>query len=114
MPAPLARLRARTRRKEPIMFIARVLVALSLTLAAAGATSLVTTPAHAEETKPREIEIVVDRSYQPNRIVVQQGERIRLKIVRKDYSPCAREIMFPSLDIRRELPVNEPIFIDLP
>ncbi len=95
------------------MFIARVLVALSLTLGAAAAT-LVTTPAHAEEAKPREIEIVVDRGYQPSRIVIQHGERIRLKIVRKDYSPCAREIVFPSLNIRRELPVNEAVFIDLP
>jgi plastocyanin domain-containing protein len=34
--------------------------------------------------------------------------------VRKDYSPCTREVVFPSLDIRRELPVNEPVFIDLP
>lgn len=96
------------------MSIARVLLALSLTLASVGAAPLVSTQAHAEEARPREIEIVVDGGYQPSRIVVRQGERVRLKIVRKDYSPCAREIVFPSLDIRRELPVNEPAFIDLP
>lgn len=95
------------------MFTARVILALSVALASAFAAPLVT-PAHAEEAKAREIEIVVDRGYQPGRVVVQQGERIRLKFVRKDYSPCTREVVFPSLGIRRELPVNEPVFIDLP
>lgn len=96
------------------MSIARVFLALSLSLASAAAAPLVVTPAHAQEAKPREIEVVVDRGYQPSRIVIQQGERVRLKFVRKDYSPCTREVVFPSLDIRRELPVNEPVFIDLP
>ncbi|MFT3764292.1 MAG: cupredoxin domain-containing protein [Minicystis sp.] len=95
------------------MFIVRVLFSLSLALAAVAA-PLVASTAHAEEARPREIEIVVDRGYQPARIVVQQGERVRLKIVRRDYSPCAREIVFPSLGIRRELPVNEAVFVDLP
>jgi plastocyanin domain-containing protein len=96
------------------MSILRVFLALSLTLAFAAATPLVGTPAHAEEAKAREIEVVVDHGYQPSRVVIQQGERVRLKFVRKDYSPCTREVVFPSLDIRRELPVNEPVFIDLP
>jgi plastocyanin domain-containing protein len=96
------------------MTIVRALLALSIALASVGATRLVVTDAHAEEVKVREIEVVVDRGYQPSRIVVQRGERVRLKFVRKDYSPCTREVVFPSLDIRRDLPLNEPVFIDLP
>ncbi|APR78703.1 Hypothetical protein A7982_04050 [Minicystis rosea] len=96
------------------MSMARVLFTLALALVPVSQAVLVVTPSHAEEAKPREIEIVVDRGYQPSHIVIQQGERIRLKIVRKDYSPCARDIVFTTLGIRRELPVNEPVFIDLP
>ncbi|WP_437944660.1 cupredoxin domain-containing protein [Sorangium sp. So ce296] len=62
----------------------------------------------------REIEIVVDGGYKPSRIVVTEGERVRLKVVRRDYSPCSREVVFASLGIRRELPTNVPVVIDLP
>lgn len=62
----------------------------------------------------REIEIVVDGGYRPARVVVTEGERIRLKFIRRDYSPCSREVVFASLGIRRELPTGAPVLIDLP
>ncbi len=62
----------------------------------------------------RTIDIVVDGEYQPSRIVVQQGERVRLRFVRRDYGPCTREVVFESLGIRRELPTNQPVEIELP
>lgn len=97
------------------MSIRRPLFALSLLLAPLGAAPLLLLgPARAGAEELREIEIVVDHGYQPNRIVVTEGQRVRLKLLRKDYSPCAREIVFPSLGIRRELPVNEVVTVDLP
>jgi plastocyanin domain-containing protein len=72
---------------------------------------------HAEaaaEAAPREIEIVVEGAYKPSRIEIREGERVRLKFVRKDYGSCTREVVFPKLDIRRELPTNKPVSIDLP
>ena len=62
----------------------------------------------------REIEIIVEGGYKPSRIEVHAGERVRLKFVRKEYSSCTREVVFPSLHIRRELPPNQPVVIDLP
>ena len=86
-----------------------------LTLAASPA------PTHAQPAKPpstesvpREIEIVVQGGYKPSRIEIHEGERVRLKFVRKDYGSCTRELVFPKLDIRRELPTNKPVLIDLP
>ena len=85
-----------------------------------GASSLFATLAGAEETPRltspdlREIEIVVDGGYKPARIVITQGERVRLKLIRRDYSPCTREIVFASLGIRRELPTDVPVVIELP
>ena len=62
----------------------------------------------------RVIEIVVDGGYRPNRIVIREGERVRLRFVRHDYSSCTREVVLPSLGIRRELPTHQPVDIDLP
>ncbi|WP_437876990.1 cupredoxin domain-containing protein [Sorangium sp. So ce513] len=62
----------------------------------------------------REIEIVVDGGYTPSRVVVTEGARVRLKVIRRDRSPCTREIVFASLGIRRELPTGVPVVIELP
>jgi plastocyanin domain-containing protein len=62
----------------------------------------------------REIEIVVEGGYKPNRIEIHEGERVRLKFVRKEYDSCTREVVFTKLGIRRELPPNQPVIIDLP
>ncbi|AKF03242.1 cupredoxin domain-containing protein [Sandaracinus amylolyticus] len=62
----------------------------------------------------REIEIVVRGGYQPSRIVVREGERVRLRFVRHEYASCTREVVFPALGIRRELPPHQPVVIELP
>lgn len=71
--------------------------------------------AHAQDgPSVREIEVVVEGGYKPKRIEVQKGERVRLRFVRKEHGPCTREVLFPKLDIRRELPTNQPVVIELP
>lgn len=62
----------------------------------------------------REIEIIVDGGYRPDRITVSEGERVRLRFVRHEYSSCSREVVFPALNVRRELPPHQPIVIELP
>ncbi len=62
----------------------------------------------------REVEVVVDNGYQPSRIEVRPGERVRLRFVRRDYGGCSREVVFPTLNLRRELPTDQPVVIDLP
>ncbi|WP_438007882.1 cupredoxin domain-containing protein [Sorangium sp. So ce321] len=101
------------------MLMTRLLVASGLAAASLLAPSLLVSRAAAEAPAPssqavREIEIVVDGGYKPSRIVVAEGERVRLKLIRRDYSPCSREIVLASLDIRRELPTDVPVVIDLP
>jgi RNA polymerase sigma factor (sigma-70 family) len=47
--------------------------------------------ARAQDAAPaREIEIVVHGGYQPNRITITEGERVRLRFVRHEYSSCTR------------------------
>lgn len=68
----------------------------------------------AQDTRVREVEVIVDRGYQPSRITARVGERLRLRFVRRDYSPCSAEVVFASLGLRRTLPVGEAVLIDLP
>ncbi|WP_437734815.1 cupredoxin domain-containing protein [Sorangium sp. So ce1335] len=102
------------------MLLKRLLVVSGLLAASLLASSLLVSSAAAEEAPApapqavREIEVVVDGGYKPSRIVVTEGERVRLKLVRRDHSPCTREIVFASLGIRRELPTGVPVVIELP
>ena len=61
----------------------------------------------------REVEIVVEGTYKPQRIEVREGEHVRLRFVRKDHGPCTREVVFPKLNIRRELPTGQPVTVEL-
>ena len=71
--------------------------------------------AAAQDAAPaRVIDVVVDGGYQPNRITIREGERVRLRFVRHEYSSCTREVVFPWLELRRELPPHQPVTIDLP
>jgi plastocyanin domain-containing protein len=69
-------------------------------------------PTSAEQV--REITIVVDGGYQPDRVEVAHGEHVQLKFVRKDPSGCTREVVFQSLGIQRELPYDQPVVLRLP
>lgn len=71
-------------------------------------------PAESSQDEPREIEITVRRGYQPNRIEVLEGERVKLRFLRQESRDCSREVVFPALGIRRELPEGKPVVIQLP
>lgn len=62
----------------------------------------------------REIEVIVEGGYKPKRIEVGKGEAVRLRFVRKEHGSCTKEVLFPKLGIKRELPTNQPIVIELP
>jgi plastocyanin domain-containing protein len=68
----------------------------------------------AQDAPVREVEVVVEGGYQPAKITVKAGERVRLKFVRKEYTGCTRELVIPALELRRELPPNKPVLVDLP
>ena len=69
--------------------------------------------AHAE-TPIREIPVTVQGGYHPDRIEVPAGERVRLVFTRTEYSGCTRELLFPALELRVELPTNQAVVVELP
>ena len=93
------------------------IVALVITLAAAAGSLAMGPPPRARAQAPspvREIEIVVRGGYQPGRITVPEGEPVRLRFVRHEYASCTREVVFPWLGLRRELPPHQPVVVELP
>ena len=58
--------------------------------------------------------IIVRSGYHPKPIVIAANEPVTLEIRRDESSACSREIVFPTLGIRRELPTGEVVQIALP
>lgn len=83
-------------------------------LVAAGVSLAAEARADTSQHETREIEIVVQQGYQPNRIELTEGEVVTLKFVRKESSGCSREVVLPALGIRKELPQGTPVMIHLP
>nr|MDF0369562.1 cupredoxin domain-containing protein [Nodosilinea sp. TSF1-S3] len=53
------------------------------------------------------VTVTVDGGYDPNYIVVQAGQPVRLNFFRKDPSNCLEEVRFPDFRIAQALPVNQ-------
>lgn len=57
--------------------------------------------------------IVVDeRGFTPATVALRAGVPARLTFVRTTDKTCGTEVVFPSLDVRRALPLNEPVDIE--
>jgi len=61
-----------------------------------------------------EIEIIVENGvYNPSRIEVKLGEKIKLTFLRKDPSPCTEKVIFDELGISLDLPVDKKVSVSL-
>ncbi|HEY8568713.1 cupredoxin domain-containing protein [Microbulbifer sp.] len=58
--------------------------------------------------------LVKDGVYEPDRIEVPAGREIILNFQREDASPCAEYVVFPDLNISKQLPVNQITEVQLP
>jgi plastocyanin domain-containing protein len=55
----------------------------------------------------QEIKITVDGGYQPNRVVVNAGQPVRLNFDRRDSNNCLEEVQLPQFHIKKKLPLNQ-------
>jgi plastocyanin domain-containing protein len=96
-------------------FFKRILTTAGLSfIGAAAATAPTDARADGAQHEVREIEIIVQGGYKPNRIEVFEGQHVQLRFLRKEAGGCTREVVFPSLGIRKELPEGQPVVIHLP
>ena len=60
----------------------------------------------------QEITVTVDGGYDPNQILVQAGQPVRLNFYRTDPSRCLEEVRLPDFRIAQALPVNQTTAIE--
>ena len=57
---------------------------------------------------------VTDKGFEPADVKVPAGQPVTLVMTRKTDQTCAKEVVFPSLNQRYPLPLNQPVRISLP
>ena len=57
---------------------------------------------------------VTDAGFEPAQITVAKDRPITLSVTRKTDQTCAREIVFKEIDLKRDLPLNQEVRIELP
>lgn len=56
--------------------------------------------------------VVSEQGYEPASVTLQAGRRARLIFMRMTDKTCGTDVVFPSLNIKRALPLNEPAVIE--
>ncbi|MDQ3798661.1 MAG: cupredoxin domain-containing protein [Acidobacteriota bacterium] len=87
-----------------------LLLSLSLVFAAVS-------PVSAAAVNPRKIKTVriniSQQGYRPASVSVRKGQTVRLVFYRADANNCGEELVFPALNIKREIPVRKPVVVTL-
>lgn len=58
--------------------------------------------------------VITEQGFQPDRVAVPAGQPVRVTFVRSTDNTCAKEVAVPSQQIKRALPLNEPVVVELP
>jgi plastocyanin domain-containing protein len=109
-----------------LLRIARALCAVLVVSAFAGCsgekktasettTTTAETPAPVAASGAQEIQLeVTDAGFVPAQVTVQKDRPISLTITRKTDQTCAKDIVFKGMDVKKDLPLNEAVHIELP
>ena len=69
------------------------------------------------DAKPGKIKTVriniSQQGYAPAYVRVKRGQTVRLVFYRADQNNCGEELVFPALNIKREIPVRRPVVVTL-
>ena len=83
------------------------------TAAAGGAAPATSSIQGDAQAKTQSAKIVVnEQGFEPAKVALRAGTPARLTFVRTTDKTCATEVVFPSLKIKRGLPLNEPVQIE--
>jgi cobalt-zinc-cadmium efflux system membrane fusion protein len=56
--------------------------------------------------------IVSEQGFEPARVTLRAGTPARITFLRTTEKTCGTEVVFPSLNVKRALPLNEPVVIE--
>lgn len=57
---------------------------------------------------------VNEEGFQPSRIEVPRGDPVTLRFTRTTEKTCATEVAFPELGLKKPLPLNQPVDVQVP
>jgi len=78
----------------------------------AGATSASSIAGRGNEAAQTAKVVVSDQGYEPPQVTLRAGTQARITFVRTTDKACGTEVVFPSLNIKRALPLNQPVVIE--
>lgn len=58
------------------------------------------------------IEIAAN-GYTPKTIGVRKGQTVKLEFFRKDGDNCGEKLVFPAMNIERDIPVGKPVVVEV-
>ncbi len=56
---------------------------------------------------------VTDKGFEPAQIEAKTGETVSLRFTRETPSECLKAMAIPSLNIKKDLPVNQPVVVNV-
>jgi plastocyanin domain-containing protein len=70
--------------------------------------SVVTAPANGR------VSVLVDgEGYHPNTVRARAGQQLTLVFTRNTDETCGQQLVFPTINVRRDLPLNQPVEVSL-
>jgi plastocyanin domain-containing protein len=60
-----------------------------------------------------EVEVIAAGGYSPEVISVERNKPTKIIFIRKDPSPCMEEVILSDFGIRRHLPLNERVTVEV-
>lgn len=60
-----------------------------------------------------QVDIIVDGGYSPDKISIPKGKIAKLNFIRKDPSSCLEEVVLPDFKVRKYLPLNQKVTIEI-
>ncbi len=57
--------------------------------------------------------VVTEKGFEPNKIDVSPDKPVKLNITRKTNNTCSTSIQIPSQKIKKDLPLNKTVTVDL-
>jgi len=63
----------------------------------------------------RAVPITVDaKGFSPSSVDVKKAEKVQLVFTRTSNDTCATEVVFPDINVKKDLPLNKAVAIDVP
>lgn len=69
---------------------------------------------HGGHAPARQLAVTVDgQGFHPASLAAPANEHVRVTFKRTSDEGCAKQVVFPSSNLRRDLPLNQPVDIDV-